>query len=113
MLWVGPKTESRILNLRSLNELVEKSVSCLELHQRPIAVIRFTEICAFFFFFFLFFFSFWATLVAYGSSQARGLIEALELLACVTVTPDLSRVCTAHHSPQQHQIPEPFNKARD
>ena len=67
----------------------------------------------FFFFFCLFAFS-RATPVAYGGSQARGLIGAVALAyARARATQDPSRVCDLHHSSQQRQNLKPLRKARD
>ena len=44
--------------------------------------------------------------MAYGGSQARGLISA-------TAVPDLSRICDLHHSSRQRQILNPLSEARD
>ena len=50
--------------------------------------------------------------VAYGGSQARGQIRAV-LLAYARATPDLSHICTLHHSSQQRGILNPLSEARD
>ena len=44
-----------------------------------------------------------------------GVKSELQLLACTTATttPDPSHACDLHHSPQQRQILNPPNKARD
>ena len=52
--------------------------------------------------------------VAYGSSQARGLLKLqLPAYTTATVTPDPSHVCDPHHSSRQHQLLNPLNEARD
>ena len=52
--------------------------------------------------------------MAYGSSQARGVIRATaEAYATATAMPDLSRVCNLHHSSWQRQILNPLSEARD
>ena len=61
-----------------------------------------------FFILFLFFF-FRATLLAYGSSWARGQIGA----AAATATPDLSFICDLNHNAWQHGILNPLSEARD
>ena len=58
--------------------------------------------------FFVFFCLFRAAPVAYGGSQARGLMGA-----AATATPDLSHVCDLHHSSQQRRICNPLRKAKD
>jgi len=64
----------------------------------------------FLFFFFCLFAISWAAPVAYGGSQARGLIRAV---ARATATLDPSRVCNLHHSSQQCRIVNPLSKGRD
>ena len=64
----------------------------------------------FFFFFFLCLFR--AAPAAYGSSQARGRIEAAAT-ATATATPNPSHICDLHHSSQQHWILNPLGKARN
>ena len=60
---------------------------------------------------FLFFFFFF---MAYGNSQARGLIGAAAAgYATATALPDRSPTCDLHHSSRQCQILNPLNKARD
>ena len=66
----------------------------------------------------IFFFSFFvfsrAALVAYGGSQARGLIGAVAAgLDTATATWDLSRVCDQHHNSWQRQILNPLSEAKD
>ena len=52
--------------------------------------------------------------MAYGGSQARGLIGAVASgLHRVTATPDPSHVCNLHHGSWQHRILNPLNKVRD
>ena len=59
-------------------------------------------------------FFFRATFVAYGSSQARGLIRAvLPAYTTATAMTDLSHVCNLHHTSWQCQILNPLSKARD
>ena len=76
-------------------------------------------ICSFiiFYFYFLFFcFSAisWAAPMAYGGSQARGLIRAIvPAYARATATRDQSRICDLHHRSWQRQILNPQSKARD
>ena len=53
-----------------------------------------------------------ATPVAYGGSQARGLIRAIAY-ARATAIRDLSHVCHLHHSSQHCWILNPLSKARD
>ena len=55
-----------------------------------------------------------ATPMGHGGSQPEVQLE-LQPLACAiaTATPNLSRICDRHHSPQQSQIPNPLSKARD
>ena len=52
---------------------------------------------------------------AYGGSQARNWIRALQLTAhtAATARPDLSCVCDLHCSSQQHPILNPLREARD
>ena len=52
--------------------------------------------------------------MAYGGSQARGLI-GVELLAYAraTTTPDLSLIHDLHHSSWQRRIFNPLSEARD
>ena len=64
-------------------------------------------------FFFLFFFL-RAVPIAYGSSQARGLIGATATsLHTATATQDSSWVCDVHHSSWQHHILNTLSVARD
>ena len=63
----------------------------------------------FFFFFFCLFCLFRATPVAYGGSQAGGLIGAY---TTATAMPDPSRLCDLHHSSWQCWILDPLSKAR-
>ena len=64
--------------------------------------------------FLLVFCPFRAAPVAYGGSQARGLIRALLLAyARATATRDLSRVCDLHHSSRQCRILNPLSEAGD
>ena len=67
------------------------------------------------YFLFLFIFSlFRVAPLAYGGSQARGLIGAVEpAYTRATATPDPSRVCDLHHSSQQRRILYPLREARD
>ena len=52
--------------------------------------------------------------LAYGGSQARGLIRATAAAyARATAMPDLSHVCDLHHSSQQCQIINPLSEARN
>ena len=62
-------------------------------------------------FFVLSFCVFRAIPIAYGGSQARGLIGAVAARA--TATPDLRRVCDLHHSARQRWILNPLSEARD
>ena len=58
--------------------------------------------------FFLSFLFFRATLAAYASSQARSQIRA-----AATTPPDLSHIFNLRCSSQQHQILNPWSRARD
>ena len=76
------------------------------------------EFYLFLFYFILFYFGLFAfsraTPVAYGGSQARGLIGAAATgLRQSHTTQDPSRVCNLHHSSRQRQILNPLSKARD
>ena len=52
--------------------------------------------------------------MAYGGSQARGLIGAIATsYTTATATQDPSRICDLHHSSWQHWILNPLNEARD
>jgi len=52
--------------------------------------------------------------MAYGGSQARGLMGAVApAYARATAMWDPSRVCDLHHSSWQHQILNPLSKSRD
>ena len=67
----------------------------------------------FFFFFGLFAIS-WAAPMAYGGSQARGLIGAVATgLARATATQDPRHICNLHHRSRQCQILNPLSKGRD
>ena len=56
----------------------------------------------------------WGTPVAYGGSQARGLIGAVATgLRQSHTMPDLSHVCDLYHSTRQRQILNPRSKASD
>ena len=66
--------------------------------------------------FFFFFGLFRAAHMAYGGSQAGGLIGAIP--ACLhyttaTATPDPSHISNLHHSSQQRQTLNPLSEARD
>ena len=51
--------------------------------------------------------------MAYGGSQARGLIVATAAdLRTAAAMPDLSCVCDLHHSSQQRRILSPVSKVR-
>ena len=63
--------------------------------------------------FFFFFLISRATPAAYGSSQARGQIEAVAGYTTATATPDRSCVYELHHSSGQQQILKPLCEARD
>ena len=55
-----------------------------------------------------------AASMAYGGSQARGVIGAVA--TCLHQNHsnrDPSRVCNLHHSSRQRGIPKPLSKARD
>ena len=65
----------------------------------------------FFFFFCLFAFS-RAAPMAYGGSQARGLIGAVATSLHQSHR-NTGSVCNLHHSSQQRQILNPLSKARD
>ena len=58
---------------------------------------------------FNFFFLFRASPAAYGSSQAKGWIKAVDALQPL----DPSHVCDLHYSSWQHQILNPLSKATD
>ena len=63
---------------------------------------------------FLFFAFFRAAPVAYGGSQARGLIRVAALAhTTATVTPDPSHICNLHHSLRHPLILNPRSEARD
>ena len=66
---------------------------------------------------FFFFLSFRATPVAYGGSQTRGLIRAVEAGLCngttATATWDPSCICNLHHNSQQCWILNLVSVARD
>ena len=65
-------------------------------------------------YFFLSFFFSRVTPAAYGSSQARDRIRAVNAgLRQATAMPDPSRVCELHHSSWQHWILNPLSEARD
>lgn len=68
-----------------------------------------------FFKFLIFFLLFRATPEAYESSQARGIIAALQLLAYITARTmgKLSHVFHLHHSSPQRWILHPLSEARD
>ena len=52
--------------------------------------------------------------MAYGGSQARGLIGAVaSSLPTVIAMQDLSQVCNLHHSSWQRQIRKPLSETRD
>ena len=54
------------------------------------------------------------TIVAYGSSRARGPTgAAAEAYSTALATPDPSHICDLYHSSQQHQILNLLSKARD
>ena len=57
----------------------------------------------------------WAAPVAYGGSQARGLIGAVAtgLYIRATASQDPSHVCKLHHSSWQCWILNPLSEARD
>ena len=56
----------------------------------------------------------WAPPVAYGGSQARGLIGTIATgYARATATRDLRCVCNPHHSSLQRRIVNPLSKARN
>ena len=61
-----------------------------------------------FFGLFFFFATSRAAPMAYGGSQARGLIRAV-----ATAMPDPSHLCDLHHSSWQCQILNPLSEARD
>jgi len=55
-----------------------------------------------------------SALVAYGSSQAQGLLELqLPAYTLATASQDLSHICDLHHSSWQRWILNPLIKARD
>ena len=63
---------------------------------------------------FFFFGLFKAATVAYGGSQARGLIGAVApSYTTVTAMPDPSLVCNLHYSSLQRRILNPRSQARD
>ena len=63
---------------------------------------------------FFIFLIFRATLAAYGSSQARGLIGAAAwVTTTATAMPDLSWVCNLHLSSRQCRILNPLSEVRD
>ena len=65
-------------------------------------------------FFFFFFSLFSAAGIAYGSSQARGLIRAIApAYTTATAVQDPSLVYDLHHSLRQRRILNPLNEARD
>ena len=77
-------------------------------------------------YFYLFFWLFRATPMAYGGSQAKGLIRAIAASLCQShsnvgsephLQPTLhklqNRICNLHCSLQQHQILNPLSEARD
>ena len=64
--------------------------------------------------FFFFFGLFRPAPVAYGGSQARGLIRATAVgYARATATPDPSCICDLYHRSRQHRILNPLSEARD
>ena len=74
--------------------------------------VNFNSVIFYFYFLILFFCLFLGPQpVAFGGSQARGLIRAVA--ATATATWDPTCICDPHHCSQQHQILNPLSEARD
>ena len=108
--WQPPEPQQRQCQI--LNLLSHQGIPCMYISSLHLETALYIALIPFFFFFF--FGLYRVALMAYGGSQARGLIGSVATSLCQSHSNmGSSCVCDPHHSSWQHRILNLLSKDRD